>query len=58
MSKNSTASGRRRPTTFRETAAEFRGIRNAGDLEDMLESWDDEEIVIEGPKEDYSFKED
>lgn len=58
MSKNSTVGGRRRPTTFRETAAELRGIRTAEDLEDMLEDWDDEDIQIDPRKEEYTFKDD
>ena len=58
MSKNSKVGGRPRPVTLREMNAEFRGLRSAGELEDILEEWNDEEIVVETPKEGYRFTQD
>lgn len=50
MSKNS-AGGRRRPVTIHEINAEFRGVRSEDELEEHLEMWSDDEVVIEAPKE-------
>jgi hypothetical protein len=56
---NKSVGGRRRPLTIHEMNAEFRGLRNAEALEEVLEEWNDEEVIIEAPKEGgYRFTQD
>lgn len=59
MAKN-LASGKRHQNSFQEQTAGLKGVRNAADLEDVLDRWedDDHDGMAAEPREDYRFTKD
>lgn len=55
MGKRSTG---RRPSSFREQAAQLRNVRNSTDLEEILDEWEYDDYEEDDSKEEYRFMKD